>query len=55
VGVGPISFGELEKRVKNSRRELERCRRRGISQDIVNREHILRFKLERLEDQLHVY
>jgi len=47
--------GELEKRVKNARRELDRCRRRTISQDNVNREHVLRFKLERLEDQLHVY
>ena len=48
-------LGELERRIKNARRELERCRRRGISQDQVNREHILRYKLERLQDQLHIY
>ena len=24
-------LGELERRIKNSRRELERCRRRGIN------------------------
>ena len=41
-------LGELERRIKNSRRELERCRRRGINQEQVNREHILRYKLERL-------
>jgi len=48
-------LGELERRIKNARRELERCRRRGISQDQVNWEHILRYKLERLQDQLHIY
>lgn len=26
-----LVLGELEKRVKNARRELERCRRQGIS------------------------
>lgn len=39
---------ELERRIKNVRRELERCRRRCITQEHVNREHILRYKLERL-------
>ena len=48
-------LGELERRIKNAKRELERCRRRSISQEQVNREHILRYKLERLQDQLHVY
>jgi len=48
-------LGEMERRIKNSRRELERCRRRGINQEQVNREHILRYKLERLQDQHHVY
>ena len=48
-------LGEMERRIKNSKRELERCRRRGINQEQVNREHILRYKLERLQDQHHVY
>lgn len=48
-------LGVLEKRVKNAKRELERCRRRGISQEQVNHEHLLKYKLERLEDQLSVY
>ncbi|WVZ54295.1 hypothetical protein U9M48_005117 [Paspalum notatum var. saurae] len=48
-------LGELERRIKNAKRELERIGRRSISQDQVNREYVLRFKLERLQDQLHVY
>ena len=48
-------LGELEKRISKAKRELEKCRRRSISQDQVNREHILRYKLERLQDQQHVY
>jgi len=41
-------LGELGRRIKNSRRELERCRRRGINQEQVNQEHILWYNLERL-------
>jgi hypothetical protein len=48
-------LGELDKRVKNARRDLERCRRHAISQEHVNKEHLLRYKLERLLDQQHVY
>lgn len=48
-------LGELEKRIKKVKGELEKCRRRSISQEQVNREHIVRYKLERLQDQLHVY
>jgi len=48
-------LGELEKRIKKVRRELEMWRRQGISQESVNRQHILRYKLERLQDQQNVY
>lgn len=48
-------LGALEKRVKNARHELERCRRIGVNQENVNQEHVLKYKLERLEDHLHVY
>lgn len=48
-------LGVLEKRVKNAKRELERCRRNGISQENISYEHLLKYKLERLKDQLHVY
>jgi hypothetical protein len=48
-------LGDLEKRIGKVKRELENCRRRSICQEQVNRENILRYKLERLQDQLHVY
>jgi hypothetical protein len=48
-------LGALEKRIKNAKRELERCRRAAISQGQINQEHMLRYKLERLLDQQHVY
>lgn len=48
-------LGELEKRIKKVRNDLEKCRRMSISQEQVNQEHLLRYKLERLQDQLHVY
>lgn len=48
-------LGELKKRVKNLRKELEKCRREPISNRQVNREHLLRYKLERLLDQQHIY
>ena len=45
----------MEKRIKNARRELERCRRATISQEQINHEHLLRYKLDRLLDQQHIY
>jgi hypothetical protein len=48
-------LGELERRISKVRKELERCRRGQLNQENVNREHVLRYKLERLEDQLHIY
>jgi hypothetical protein len=46
---------ELEKRIIIAKRELEECRRQSISQELVNREHRLRYKLERLQDQHDIY
>jgi hypothetical protein len=48
-------LGELKKRIKSARRELEKCRRQPISQEGVSREHVLRYKLGRLEDQHNTY
>ena len=48
-------LGELERRISKIRKELERCTRGQLNQENVNREHVLRYKLERLEDQLHIY
>jgi hypothetical protein len=48
-------LGELQKRVRKAKKELEICRRRSISQEQVDREHLLRYKLDHLQDQLNVY
>jgi hypothetical protein len=48
-------LGELEKRINKAKRDLERCRRISITLEQVNREHVLRYKLERLQDKLHIY
>ena len=41
-------LGELKKRISKVKKELEGCMRRSISQELVNREHLLCYKLERL-------
>ena len=48
-------LGALERRIKNAKRELDRWRKAPISQDQINREHLLRYKLERLLDQQNIY
>uniref|UniRef100_A0A0A9BGR6 Endonuclease/exonuclease/phosphatase domain-containing protein n=1 Tax=Arundo donax TaxID=35708 RepID=A0A0A9BGR6_ARUDO len=48
-------LGELEKRISKTKKDLERCRRGRLSQENVNREHVLRFKLDRLLEQHHIY
>ena len=41
--------------MKKVKKDLEACRRRGICPDQVASEELLRFKLERLEDQVDMY
>ena len=48
-------LGDLEKRVKHAKKELEMCRRQRISQEQVMREEVLRYKLEKLEEQVDMY
>ena len=48
-------LGVLEKRISRLKKELEICRRATLSQENVNVEHVLRFKLDRLQEQLHIY
>jgi hypothetical protein len=48
-------LGDLEKRIKKTRKDLNRCLKDTISEESVHREHVLRFKLERLENQLDIY
>jgi len=51
----PNVLGDLERRVKKVKVELERCRAGGLIQEAVTREEILRFKLDRLEEQVDIY
>nr|AAM18736.1 putative reverse transcriptase [Oryza sativa Japonica Group] len=44
-------LGDLEKRLKKVKKELETCRRQPISRDQVVREEVLRYRLEKLEQQ----
>jgi hypothetical protein len=37
------------------KRELETWRHKEISQESINREHLLCYKLERLQDQQNIY
>jgi ribonuclease HI len=48
-------LGELEKRISQVKKELERCRRGCLNQVNVNHEHMLRYRLDRLQEQLHIY
>uniref|UniRef100_A0A0A8XR28 Reverse transcriptase domain-containing protein n=1 Tax=Arundo donax TaxID=35708 RepID=A0A0A8XR28_ARUDO len=48
-------LGDLEKRIKKAKKNLEECRRHPINQGNINREAMLKFKLDRLEDQRDLY
>jgi hypothetical protein len=48
-------LGDLEKRIKWARKRLELCRRQPISSTSVGREEVLKYKLEKLEEQRHLY
>jgi hypothetical protein len=51
----PQYFGRSRKKIKFLKKELEVCRRSAISLEKVAREGVLRFKLERAEEQVDVY
>ena len=48
-------LGELEKRIKYTKKALEVCRRRGISKDCVAREEILKYQLDKSENKKLLY
>lgn len=48
-------LGDLEKRIKRVRKALEDRRREAIGGDTANRVELLKFKLERLEEQRNMY
>ena len=52
--VGEECARRFGKRI-NCVKELENCRRGTISQESVNWEHLLCYKLERLQDQQNIY
>uniref|UniRef100_A0A8I6XX79 Reverse transcriptase domain-containing protein n=1 Tax=Hordeum vulgare subsp. vulgare TaxID=112509 RepID=A0A8I6XX79_HORVV len=49
------SLGVMERRIAKLKKEIEVFRQRAITQDVVNRERMLRYKLERLEGQREMY
>jgi hypothetical protein len=49
------SLGDLEKRISKLKKEVERCRRKAVTQEEINKEHLLRYKLDRLEEQKNIY
>lgn len=48
-------LGDLEKRVKKLKKELEQCRKSSISRDQVAKEEILKYKLEKAQEHIDVY
>jgi hypothetical protein len=48
-------LGDLEKRRKKIKSELEQCRRGGLHRDNCAREEVLRYRLEKLEEQIDTY
>jgi hypothetical protein len=49
------TLGDMEKRISRLKRDLEACRRRTIRPDQVRREQVIRFKLNKLEEQRDLY
>jgi hypothetical protein len=52
---GPSVLGGLEKRIKPLRRELELCRRGALRCERVAREGVLRYRLDKAEEQKDLY
>ena len=48
-------LADLQKRIKKLKNELEECRKEGGSQASINKEQVLRFKLDRLEEQNEIF
>jgi hypothetical protein len=48
-------LGNLEKRVKQAKKEVERWRRMVVSKEKVTGEEVARYRLERLEEQVNTF
>jgi hypothetical protein len=55
VGWSREVLGDLDKRINNMKKELEKWRNADIWEKQVRKEQLLRFKLSRLEDQRELY
>ena len=52
---GSNVLGDLDRRVKEVRKELESCRRGSLNQDSIAREGVLRYRLDKAEEQKDLY
>lgn len=52
---GKNVLGDLDKRIRQIKDELETCRRNQLTQQSISRESLLKEKLERLEDQREMH
>jgi hypothetical protein len=48
-------LGDLEKRVKILRKDLERCRRSPIDANSVHKEAVLTYRLDKVEEQIEIF
>ena len=48
-------LNDLQKRIKEKKKELERVRRSNINSENVFREHLLKEKVRKLENQLETF
>jgi hypothetical protein len=48
-------LGDLQKRTRKAKKELAACLRAPLSDNTVQREHVLRYRLEKLEEQKNIY
>jgi hypothetical protein len=48
-------LGDLEKRISKLKKELEKWRREAISSEQTQKEEVLRYKLNKLEEQKELY
>lgn len=54
-GWDSIVLGNLQKRIREKNQELENIRRSEINPSTVNREHVTKDKLNKLENQLDIF
>jgi hypothetical protein len=48
-------LGDLERRIKKVNIELQKCMRGSLSNENTQKEHVLRYRLDKLKDQKNTY